>query len=188
MLRHPAAVLCQVLFRVAAGQLAPVQAGALKQRGQRAPDGPASHRTAVAVIGVFAGIAFPMHRVQACGHCTRMSVDFFSLHCSFCPGKGWGLLGRVSGITFMSPNVLKSNNANTRVFSVNGAYLGYQLLLFAHIIFVTPEELSSPSPFVALALSEVRRKHKTCALRLVFAVTACMQKVPVMVLVYNSDK
>lgn len=56
----------------------------------------------------------------------------FSFHCSFCPGKGWGLLGRVSGITFMSPNVLKSNNANTRVFSVNGSYLGYQLLLFVH--------------------------------------------------------
>lgn len=140
MLRHPAAVLCQFPFRVAAAQLAPVQAGALKQSGQHGPDEPNSHRTAVAVISMFAGITSPE---PACGgmlfdpsrswglrHCTQMSVDFFSFHCSFCPGKGWGLLGRVSGITFMSPNVLKSNNANTRVFSVNGSYLGYQLLLF----------------------------------------------------------
>lgn len=50
-----------------------------------------------------------------------------------------------------------------------------------------PEELSSPSPFVALALPEARRKHKTCVLRLVFALTARTQKVPVMVLVSNSD-
>lgn len=56
------------------------------------------------------------------------------------------------------------------------------------LICVTPEELSSPSPFVASAQSKVRRKHKTCALRLGFALTACMQKVPVMVLVYNSEK
>lgn len=36
------------------------------------------------------------------------------------------------------------------------------------LIFVTPEELPSPTPFVALALSGVRRKCKTPASRLVF--------------------
>lgn len=76
---------------------------------------------------------FDLPRSWGLRHCTRMSVDFFSLHCSFCRGEGWGLLGRVSGITFMSPNMLKSNNANTRVFNVDGAYLGYQLLLFVRI-------------------------------------------------------
>lgn len=70
---------------------------------------------------------------QSWGYCMQMPVDFFSLHRSFCPGKGWGLPGRVNGITLASPNALKSSNANTRVFNVSGAYLGHQLLLFARV-------------------------------------------------------
>lgn len=53
------------------------------------------------------------------------------------------------------------------------------------LIFVTPEELPSPTPFVALALSGVRRKCKTPALRLVFISVVCLQKVTVRVLLLS---
>jgi len=48
-------------------------------------------------------------------------------------GKAWGLLGGGSGITLMSPNVLKSNNTNMGMCHVDGASLGYQLLLFVRV-------------------------------------------------------
>lgn len=53
------------------------------------------------------------------------------------------------------------------------------------LIFVTPEELPSPTPSVVLALSGVRRKCKSPASRLVFISVVCLRKVTVRVLLLS---
>lgn len=101
MLGHPAAGLCQVPFRAAAARLALLQAGALGvlQTGQLPPEllqlssCACWNRVPSASTGWGAGKQRLFDPLQwwRLRHCTQVSADDFSLHCSFCPGEGWGL-------------------------------------------------------------------------------------------------